>query len=92
MDPFALLVNLFGSCTEITKNGLGYGQSHFPFAREHSLRPGLAQGGEFTHIGCTGEDPDSRVQLPCQPDDLCAGMDTGGAENKAASAVYPGAL
>ena len=30
IDPFAFLVNLFGSCPEVTQNGLGYGQGQGP--------------------------------------------------------------
>jgi hypothetical protein len=92
MDPFTFLVNLFGSCPEVTQNGLGYGQGHFSLAREYLFRSGLVQGGKFTHIGGTGEDPDRRVQLPRQPDNLWAGLYASGAENEAAGTGNPGTL
>src|SRR4029450_9503226 len=92
MHPFTLTVNLFRGGSQRTQYRFGHSQSHFPLTREDILRPSPAQVRAFTHIGRASEDPDSRVQLPCQADHLGTGMQASSAENEAASAAYPGTM
>ena len=92
MNPFTLAVNLFRGGPQRTQYHFGHSQSHFALAREDILRPSLVQGRAFTYIGRASEDPDSRVQPPCQANHLGTGVQAGSAENEAASAAHPGTL
>ncbi len=92
MDPVAFLIDLVWGGSKRPQDGFREGQGDFTLAREHTIRPGLVQGRDLTHISRASKDPDARVELPGQPDDLGTGRHAGGAENEAACPVHPGTL
>ena len=92
MDPVTFPIDLVWSGPQRPQHGLRQGQSHFPLTREHALCPGLVESGKIADTGGTGEDPDARVQVTGQPDDLCAGLHTGSAQDEAPGPLDSGPL